>query len=208
MRYSIRGSGAMPIWAAPFPASSFGSNPRSNIDKKRSQSSKPLRIDSSYPPQRSHAERRIMHVAGQQLCDTNAPASPPVGWTTESRTPNVRSQPEDATIESSAVSNGNVRSMKVGIKRSSPSSTTTNGVPAAAMPRLRAAEGPAFTWSMKSTATPPVSNAPCRQSSRIALNTSTDVCSSEPSSTMMMRSGRTVWDNADSTASRINGPWL
>lgn len=33
-----------------------------------------------------------MHVAEQQLCDTNAPASPPVGWTTESRTPE-RTQP-------------------------------------------------------------------------------------------------------------------
>ena len=156
------------------PSSAFAASPLSSNDKKKSQSSKPLRIDSSYPPQRSHAERQIMHVAGQQLCDTNAPASPPVGWTTESRTPNVRSQPEDATIESSAVSNGNVPSMKVGIKRSSPSSTTTNGVSAAAMPRLRAAEGPAFTCPIRSTATPPVSGTPCRQSSRIALNTLTD----------------------------------
>ena len=206
MRYSIRARGRCDMGRA-FPASSFGSNPRSNIDKKRSQSSKPLRIDSSYPPQRSHAERRIMHVAGQQLCDTNAPASPPVGWTTESRTPNVRSQPEDATIESSAVSNGNVRSMKVGIKRSSPSSTTTNGVPAAAMPRLRAAETcihlvdeiDGDTARIQRSMPAIIEN--CAQYINRCLLIGTIIHDDDAFR-------RTVWDNADSTASRINGPWL
>ena len=101
-----------------------------------------------------------MHVAGQQLCDTNAAALPPVGWATDSRTPKVCSQPDAATIVLSADNIDNVRSMKAGRKRSSPSNTTTNGVSAAAMPRLRAAEGPAFAWPMRSMATPFVSIAP------------------------------------------------
>lgn len=63
----------------------------------------------------------------------------------------------------------------------------------AAMPRLRAAEGPAFAWPMRSMATPFVSIAPCRRSSKVAFSISTDAWSSDPSSTMMMRSGRTVW---------------
>ena len=134
-----------------------------------------------------------MHVAGQQLCDTNAAALPPVGWATDSRTPKVCSQPDAATIVLSADNIDNVRSMKAGRKRSSPSNTTTNGVSAAAMPRLRAAEGPAFAWPMRSMATPFVSIAPCRQSSRVAFSISTDAWSSDPSFTMIIRSGRTVW---------------
>ena len=71
VRYSISGSGAMPIWAASFagfsvsqalpkpptcsvppvtpaPQISFSTvNPHSNNDRKKSQSSKPPRIDSS-----------------------------------------------------------------------------------------------------------------------------------------------------------------
>ena len=68
-----------------------------------------------------------------------------------------------------------------------------DGVSAAAMPRLRAAEGPAFAWPMRSMATPFVSIAPCRQSSRVAFSISTDAWSSDPSFTMIIRSGRTVW---------------
>lgn len=65
-------------------------------------------------------------------------------------------------------------------------------VAAAALPR-DAAERPAFAWPMRSMATPFVSIALCRQSSRMAFSISTDAWPSEPSSTMMMRSGRTVW---------------
>ena len=116
----------------------------SNIFKKKSQSSKPLRMVSSYPPHCCHASRRKICVAGQQLCERNAAIFPPAGRTIASRTPNVCSHEDAAIMDGSSHNNLLTSSIKDGSRLSSPSSTKIKGALVLRIPVFLAADTPLF----------------------------------------------------------------
>ena len=86
VRYSMSGSGTT-VTCPPSPTS----------DRKKSQSSNPLRMSSSYPPHARQASRRTTAVAGQALRCRKSTADPPPGRTTASITPCARSHDDAAT---------------------------------------------------------------------------------------------------------------
>ncbi len=174
----------------------------SSIFKKKSQSSKPLRMVSSYPPHSRNALRRKRWVAGQALCERKAAASPPDGRTTAFRTPNVCSQEDAAIRDGFSIRRFDVSSRKDGSRLSSPSSTNTKGERVRRMPQFLAADTPPFGWRMTSRGT----DIPRSDSSSFKMLT--DISSVEPSSTTRILTGFIVWRHTDSTASQIIDFWL
>ena len=136
VRYSISGLSTIPI---------HDSGAVSSMLKKKSQSSKPERMDSSYPPHCSNISRRRMCVAGQQLRDKNELIFPPAGQTMESKIPNVCIRDEAATMDGLSRSNWLTYSVNSGSSLSSPSNTNTIGASVFFIPVFLAEDTPLFS---------------------------------------------------------------